>query len=374
MSTRPLILRIASCFLVVLLLSAAPGAWADVFVFKLTPYAGGVPVITLQGPGGTVPGKIDTGAGVGIVVRGDGGVTATGVDPTAGSPQTYGGTGTATGRSGVPIPGSVGPATPPITPPGQGATSPALPGSGAVIPGTTTPRVLLGSPWLNGFHYGRVQGQECDYFFMADKSMGRDGLSEGVAIANFFANPEPIVADRPRAEANPMGGKMPAIAILPAPVKIPRPDDSAAAILNPAPPAMLPLTIFPIDGGWELEVWATGQDADVIHGAPFLLKSGWDTTVISNELAAVLGIDPASQPTITIDSDLGVFTVPSATISLQLVPGSGHPPITVTAAIPDDATNLTGWNYLGSDVLSQLGYWEVSSVEADGQTRLYVAP
>ncbi|MCP4659497.1 MAG: hypothetical protein GY856_29165 [bacterium] len=348
-----------------LALLLAPVARSDVFVMKLVPPpSGDKPTIEVGG----VPIVIDTGASSGLSVN-PATATALGMDPNGGRPARIRGVGgTTPARAGVPVPGGVGPsgASTPITPGGQTATSPTMPGTGNVRPSATSSQGLLGSGWLAGFEYGRIDG----YFWLVAKDQGAEGVATAIAMASFLGLPPAMDSTEPKST----GAQATEDAVQSTDDFFGRPPGTRSAILTPTPPKNLPPDVLAADEGWQLDVDlidpATGMTAVDV---PFVIKSGLDMTLISESLALELGLDPDTLPEVDTPSNFGTMTVRQATLELVLFDDPGFPTFAVAVGVTDSATNPFAENFIAGDILSLLIYWELSAVKGDGLTRLFAA-
>jgi len=105
--------------------------------------------------------------------------------------------------------------------------------------------------------------------------------------------------------------------------------------------------------------------------ANFVIDPGVTTSLITHSLAVDLGIDPDLLPMSLYSTDLGSFIAPYASVSFSLFPGDPDFPgfSSANVAIADETNDPDGINLLGSDILSQLSYWEVDP----GSYRFYAA-
>ena len=106
----------------------------------------------------------------------------------------------------------------------------------------------------------------------------------------------------------------------------------------------------------------TGQG----QSGQFLISWGLPTSLITTATALGLGLNPSTLPTMQTFGNFGPITVPEATLQMELF---NNPAFTFSmpVGITDSTTNPLGVNILGNDVLSQLPYWEISSMNGDPQ-------
>ena len=111
-----------------------------------------------------------------------------------------------------------------------------------------------------------------------------------------------------------------------------------------------------IDGGFRLGVDISSAFSTQ-SSIPFILKSGFSNTIISSQLASLLGLNPGTLPTAQVQTNFGTMEVGMAQLQLDLF---SDPSFTVPVGIAlNSADNPFDDNVLGSDVLGQLAYWDI---------------
>lgn len=329
------------------LATAGPLA-ANVYVIKLLPPTPNDPRPKIEVNG--IPMTIDTGCTPGLYAT----------PATAGTLGLNTGAGTA-GRSrgvggstptttGVPVPaGSIAPSGPstPVTPQGQGATTPPMPTTATV--GNTASPALLGDGWLSNFFYGRIDG----YFWLVEKDQGGEGVATANSMALFLSG-ESLTKSLAAST---------------------RPPGTQSEVIRRSPAKVLPPGIQAADDGWILAVDVVDPvGGGTVADASFLIKSGLPMTLISDRLATQLGLDLASLPKVTTLGNFGPIQVRQAKLTLALFADPAFPVFTIPVGVTDPTTNPFGENFLSNDVLSSLFSWEISAVEGDGLTRFFAAP
>jgi len=91
--------------------------------------------------------------------------------------------------------------------------------------------------------------------------------------------------------------------------------------------------------------------------SPFVISSGVDATLISSNLASMLGITP-SGPSMDVSGAVNTFSVPSAQVTLGIFPGLASQAVEV-GILPNDL-NPTGINVLGSNFLGQFSEFQLN--------------
>ncbi|HEV7122580.1 MAG TPA: hypothetical protein VGN24_04035 [Rhodanobacter sp.] len=338
------------------LMLAAFSARADYFVFKLTaspPNADDVPtsiITTKDAHGNTVTFDMvwDTGDGLG-----DGGfylspdtAKSLGIHPDAGTPgNVVGAGGTSTMRQKVTPPSIMTFKDQPTVAAAQAKKAPTLP---AMIEVGSSPfSAIVGSSFLSAYQYGRTSGTQGSYFWLSEKTEGADAQRSAVALSIDSASAKPV---QKAPDGRPKGTKSTPI----------MPHTNAA-----------PSGALAFDGGGNIGIYLTGVPQP-LNDVPFLLKSGLPTTLISSATAAALGItDLATLSTMVVKSDFGDLEVRSADLTLGLfeddpnflfsnvMVGIIDPGLDSSNPFGQDGSNFFQENFLGSDVLDQLAYWEV---------------
>lgn len=330
-----------------LALSLPATAPAHAFVLKLTTPAGEkIPMVQIGGRQFI----IDTGAD--DTTLSEGSATALGIDPKAGTTgKVAGAGGEVNQREGVPLPGSFKPDGPsaPKAPAGQAEQSPDMPKTASVAPIDGVTNGVLGNDWLSGFNFGFITRPGGSYFYLATKAQGAQGLKTAIDLAMTLASNGPVLTD-------PDG----------------RPFGTLATVIGPTPPSPLPPGVSAFDSGFNLNVGLQSQTQD-LTGIPFLIKSGLPTTLISAQTALALGLNLLNLPTTDVSGDFGLVSVRQATLSFHLLDNPNFPWLSASIGVLSTADNPLNLNYLGSDLLGQLPFWEISSNEAD-VTRFYAAP
>lgn len=319
-------------------MSALPHLMADAFVLPLRPPAfDDFPTVQIGTVGNVI---IDTGAGASLVVN-PASATALGMNPNGGMPANFGGVGEAAGRTGVPVPAGTafGGATTPITPGGQAASTPPLPGTADVLNLPAGVNGLIGSTFLQNYNYGRIGS----YFYLATKAQGAGGLATATAIASFLALGAPF---QPGSDGRPAGAQN--------------------NLLIPTP--SFAQTQF--TGGFQLPVDVTSAGGTLLD-VPFVISSGLTTTLFSRDLAIALGLNLGG-PVVDTIGNFGTIQVIQSTVTLGLFDNPSFPAFTVPVGILSSSNDPFGFNYLGGDVLGQLAYWEISQTASDG-TRFFAA-
>lgn len=130
--------------------------------------------------------------------------------------------------------------------------------------------------------------------------------------------------------------------------------------------ALVPPATFP-DGSQDInsDVFSLPIQVSSIGGSPvtadFVIDSGVENSLITSSLAADLGINLSGLPSSTYSTDLGSFSTSFDSLAFGLFPGD--PSFTQidsgNVAIANSTTDPEGINILGSDILSQLSYWEI---------------
>ena len=321
----------------------AGSAAADVFVVPLAapPTAGDTrPFIDLKAKdtagkditiktlidGGSTSSELKVTAAVGTQLGVSGGTPGTerginGVSPTT------------TGAS-IPAGAGIGFSSAPVTPGGQAASSPPLPTTASV--GTLPPgrQATLGSGYLeaNFDSSGRLDGY---YFFVAKGQGATGGVATANAIASFLAFSGPVATNP---DGRPKGTKSEEVT----PFRHPVPQGEEA-----------------IDGGFRLGVDIRSAFSTQ-SSIPFILKSGFSNTIISSQLASLLGLNPGTLPTAQVETNFGTMEVGMAQLQLDLFSDPSFPSFTVPVGIAlNSADNPFDDNVLGSDVLGRLAYWDI---------------
>ena len=333
-------------------------ARADVFVVPLAspPTAGDPrPFIDLKitkGDGTTVTIKtlIDTGSASSELKVTEGIATAAGLDKTTGTASAERGiNGVSPSTSGVTIPPALGlgPASPPIIPSGQPLTSPVLPTKatiGSLPPGREG---TLGNGYLKANFDAAAQLD--GYFYFVAKGQGAQGVARAVAISSFLAFSAPVALN--------VDG---------------RPEGTRSALITPTTPKVLAPGEEASDGGFNLAVDVATASGTVLRGVPFVMHSGFSTTLISSELASSMGLDINTLPTRQIEGNFGLMSVHSADLQLRLFDDPSFPVFSVMVGVTDSASNPFGDNVLGADVLGLLPYTE-TYYNADNTATFYAA-
>lgn len=348
-------------YLTGVILSALPIAYAraDLFVFKLAPPAAdSVPTVEV---GATVGG---TRKDVKLVIDTGDGLTSNGglyVSPTAAATlgmNTAGGTaGTASGAGGtsatkenVNVPAGFSFKNNPKVPSGQAATAPTLPTKATV--GTLPFDAVIGSDFLKQYQYGSFRGDKGTFFYLAAKSQGANAAKQALTTAIDEATTAPPAT-------GPDG----------------RPKGTKSTPVQPTPPKTVPPGLppdsVPADAGYLVSV-DVGVDSLPASSFQFLIKSGLPNTLISESTASALGIDINNLQSGPMYTDFGVSSIPFAQLTVGLF---GDPKFAFPLAVGVLSSTLDpfGENFLGSDYLGNLPYWEVNTT-SDGSTgRFYAA-
>jgi hypothetical protein len=141
----------------------------------------------------------------------------------------------------------------------------------------------------------------------------------------------------------------------------------------PVPPKNLPPGQDAFDGGFDMGIDVFNPYLG--HGlmdVPFIIKSGFPTSLISQSLAQNLGLDLNNLPTMQALGDFGSITVWSANLQVRLFNDPSFATFSVPVGITDPSINPFGDNLLASDILGLLPYWEISE-DAGGVNRFYAA-
>jgi hypothetical protein len=331
-------------------------AFADAFVFPVDkspdPKDTRSYILITINPGpnqSTVPVLIDSGNNDGLHIN-QNVATALGLDlskGTAGKISTPGGDQNVT--NGVPFPSNATLGTP-LTPANQtNKSAPALPGTVTVNPNLSSPG-NLGLTYLQGNFSGfgiQANAAGKSFAFFVAKGEERDGLTKAQNIINSASAPAPPI------EIDPFG----------------RPIGSHFAVITPTPPAVPPPGSAVLNQGYDLEAGLSASGGP-IRDAPFVISTGMPFTLITMSLAQSLGLDLSALPAAQVDTNFGPASVLEANISLYLFPDPSFPALNLQAGVMTDPLfNQIGENYLGTDLLSQLPFWEVDL--ADG--RFYAA-
>jgi hypothetical protein len=229
------------------------------------------------------------------------------------------------------------------TPTGQTATNTSLPTTVTVYDnsGATKAPVTIGQDFLKQFgSKGVTKGTKGSFYFLiaADQN-NKTGLAKVGELTNDNAPP-----------AGP-DGRPPGLHV--APISSTPPPD----------PAPDPGTIS-FDGGDNISVAISDATTGDNAAGSFIIKPGSTGTLISEDLAASLGIDTSGLPLETVLDNFSPLLVPTTTLNLALFPGSTFGDFSLPVGILSDSQNPFGENILGSDVLSQFGYYEID--DADG--------
>jgi len=332
-----------------------PVARADVFVLNLvTSAADDLPTIQI---GATVGGMqvnvsavvVDTGAGLGLYMN-NASATALGLNLATGTPQAARGVGgNAATTTGVTIPAGTTPTggSTPVVPGGQANKNPAFPATTTVGPLPAGVNGLVGSTFLSDYNYGFIGTAPSKYLFLARKTEGATGLATATAVASFLSG----VTLGP-------GGQ---------------PAGTRSALLTPTPPQTLPPGTVAFDSGYDLDVDVTNPTGTGLADVPFILKSGFATSLITQSLALSLGVNLADLPSTSVQGDFGAIPALETTLDVDLFPGTGFPTFAIPVAIADSANNPLAENFLGDDILGLLPFWEVT-VDPTGAATFSATP
>jgi hypothetical protein len=96
--------------------------------------------------------------------------------------------------------------------------------------------------------------------------------------------------------------------------------------------------------------------------APFTISTGFDLSLISEDFAALLGIDPTGLPQTIIPTAIGDTPVSLATLNFKLFPDDDFS--SATFGIIADANNPDRINVLGGDILNELGLYQIDIDES----------
>jgi hypothetical protein len=269
--------------------------------------------------GNNVAGRLGMGAG-----------GAAGAIDGAGAPP-----GGAASRTGVPLPAGLHFANPPNIPGGQATAAPALPAASTVASLPAGDDALIGSQFLSNYQYGRMDGPSGSFFYLAAKAEGASAVHAAISIASFLSA-API-------SLGPDG----------------RPIGSASKPITPTPGVVTPPGTVAMDGGFNLDLSllypATGTNAS----GSFIIKTGFDRTLISQSLATQLGINVASLPTASTDINFDTFSIPVVEIDANVFAGQAS--YLLDAGVLPDSLNPFDENFLGDDLLSKFQYHEVDT-------------
>lgn len=283
---------------------------------------------------------IDTGAGVGLYVKSH----ASGrLNMNAGgnAGQARGVGGAVPTRRNVPVPAGLMLMNPAAVPPGQASTSPMFPGTATVGRGAPGTDAIIGSNWLAGFNYGRTRGAQGEYFWLASRAKGVQGETDARNIARLLVDAMPYTA---QPNARPVDEKTEEIVPIPVPPTLPGEE--------------------PMDLGFSMDLDLTNLLTGATSTEAFLIKSGSDTTLLSESTAAALGIGSGGQTATELNFD--VFNVPTADVGVSIFDGADAEFFKMTVGIVPDSLNPFGLNVVGSDLLEHFFYWEMDV--AAGQT------
>jgi hypothetical protein len=106
-----------------------------------------------------------------------------------------------------------------------------------------------------------------------------------------------------------------------------------------------------------------------------VIDSAVENSLITPSLAAALGLNIGGLPSSIYSTGLGSFSAPFAPLLFSLFPSDRNFPQLSSAnvAIGDATNNPAGINLLGSDILSQLGYWEIDPGISTGSSSTFAA-
>ncbi len=327
-------------------------AQANGFVFTLAdPPAGdtsGRPFIdltaTVNGSPVTIKALIDTGAGGSANIKFD---TGAAIVPslTGGTPQTFRGVGgdvAGSRNADVPAAAALGFSVAPVAAPGNSVQVPALPAKADTLPlprpgGATIPDTYLTA---NFGSITRVEGPGGKYLAVVTKDQVNTAARRTTAdIANFLAFPTPIQVNQ---DGRPIGTRSNGIAPLP-----PRPVQQNEELSY---------------GGFTLPLGIASLGGTSLTDIPFLIASGMASTLISQELAIALGLDPSILPSGQFTGQTGsVFSAPQASVEIRLFSDPGFTSFIVPVGILAPSLDPFQDNFLGSDILGQLPYWEIET-------------
>jgi hypothetical protein len=141
-----------------------------------------------------------------------------------------------------------------------------------------------------------------------------------------------------------------------------KPVGTQTAPVTPSPPKNLPPEEESVDDGYLLEMFLRNPLDGTTADEEFLIKSGVESTLISESLARALGVDVSGLPVSIIDVNFSLIEIPFA--NLQMSP-FGLPELgseIFQVGVLPDAFNPFNENLLGSDFLSQFAYWGIDTL------------
>jgi hypothetical protein len=120
-------------------------------------------------------------------------------------------------------------------------------------------------------------------------------------------------------------------------------------------------------GGFSATVQVSAMGSSPVK-ENFIIDSGAEQSLITTSLAAQLGLDLDSLSMGTYSTDLGMFSAPYTSLSFSLFPNDPTFGQLVSAdvTIANPTNDPDGINILGSDILSQLAYWEIDPGSSTG--------
>ena len=264
---------------------------------------------------------------------------------TGGTPQTFRGVGgdvAGSRNADVPAAAALGFSVAPVAAPGNSVQVPALPAKADTLPlprpgGATIPDTY---PTANFGSITRVEGPGGKYLAVVTKDQVNTAARRTTAdIANFLAFPTPIQVNQ---DGRPIGTRSNGIAPLP-----PRPVQQNEELSY---------------GGFTLPLGIASLGGTSLTGIPFLIASGMASTLISQELAIALGLDPSILPSGQFTGQTGsVFSAPQASVEIRLFSDPGFTSFIVPVGILAPSLDPFQDNFLGSDILGQLPYWEIET-------------
>jgi len=188
------------------------------------------------------------------------------------------------------------------------------------------------------------------YFYFVAKGQGATGVARAVAISSFLAFATPAVV-------GPDG----------------RPAGTRSAPATPTPPKPPTPGEETVDGGYDLPVDIRTPSGTVLDNVLFTIRSGFERSLISRSLAALLGIDLGSLPSAVDEGNFGALPVLLTPLTLQLFDDPSFPSFILDVGIVQNPSDDPfGENILGADLLSQLAYWEIF-YGTDGPAAIFYA-
>ncbi len=348
---RPCGRSVASLIGTLLIVAMLQGStWGNVFVLKDEgPGNGRCPRVKIKVPvagGGTkeITVLIDTGddyaKNAGFLVNSAAGNNqAANLGLAGGADGAAAGAGNAAGaptKDDIPLPGALSFSTPPVVPNQQAATTPTMPNQANTMELPVGIDALLGSAWLKDYSYGCVPGPNGRYWYLAKTDQGNDGKNKARSLADFYAGDNFPVNPGGR----PAGGSVKPV--IPTPAK------------NPP----LPTGTSAIDGGVNLDISLSAGSGTVTNS--FIIKTGFERTLISEDVARTLGINIGGLPQVATDVNFGTVDVGVANISLDIFQDGVFPVQSVTVGVLPDSLNPFKESFLGCNVLNRFAYWDVS--------------